>query len=469
MAQRVYAADMGKYEGKKAVLMGWVNVRRDHGKLIFIDLRDYSGIAQCVFLSKDKNLFAKAEKLRSEWVVKITGKVKRRPKDLINPNLPSGQWEIAAEALEILAEADNLPIAIDTDGYEIGEENRLKYRFLDLRRSRLNNNLKIRHQAAQFIRNYLSQEGFIEVETPLLSKSTPEGARDFLVPSRIYPGKFFALPQSPQQYKQLLMVAGLEKYFQIARAFRDEDTRGDRQPEFTQIDIEASFIEQEDILTLVENLMVNLVKEVFPHKKIAQKPFPRLTYKEAMKRYKSDRPDLRKKEKEPAFAFIVDFPAFEWKERENRWDPVHHPFTQPNVQSAEELKKKFHKDPAAITARQYDLVLNGQEVGGGSIRISDPRLLQTVFELIGNKPKDIREKFGHLLDAFKFGVPPHGGIALGFDRLMSILLEEPNIREVIAFPKTGDMRDLMMGAPSAVDKAQLDELHLTIKKQKHGK
>jgi aspartyl-tRNA synthetase len=462
---RVLSRDIGDYEGKEIELIGWVDVRRDHGKLIFIDLRDRSGVAQVVFLPGDKELQKKADMIRPEWVVRVRGKVGRRPKGMENPKIPSGMYEIAASELEVLNSANTLPIDVSGDGMEIGEDVRMKYRYLDLRRPRLQKNLKMRANVFRFIREFLAERDFVEVETPILGKSTPEGARDYLVPARLHPGKFYALPQSPQQYKQLLMVAGFERYFQIARCFRDEDTRGDRQPEFTQLDIEMSFVNQDDILTLIEELFIALIEKFYPEKNISKKPFPRLNYEEVMKQYNSDKPDLRKDKNDPnelAFAFIVNFPMFEWKETEKRWDAVHHPFTMPKVEDEKDFREKFKKDPSKIMAYQYDLVLNGYEIGGGSIRIHNPALLQAVFEVMGNKPEDVKEKFGHMLEAFQYGVPPHGGIASGLDRVMAILQNEPNIREVIAFPKTGDGRDLMMGAPSEVEKEQLKELNIKI-------
>jgi aspartyl-tRNA synthetase len=383
-----------------------------------------------------------------------------------NPKLETGGVELVVENLKVLSEAKTLPFAIDTSGYEIKEEKRLKYRYLDLRRRRLRKNLEIRQKVIQFMREFLTKEGFLEIETPILTKSTPEGARDFLVPSRLEKGKFYALPQSPQQYKQLLMVAGIEKYFQIARCFRDEDPRADRQPEFTQLDIEMSFVEQDDILNLVERLYVSLVKKLFPEKRIQKIPFPRITYKEAMEKYKSDKPDLRqnpKDQNELAFAFIVDFPMFEWKKEEKRWDAKHHPFTRPKTDNIKEMKK----NPEKILAYQYDFVLNGYEIGGGSLRTFKPEILEAVLEVMGHKKKEIRKKFGHLLEAFEYGVPPHGGIACGIERFLAILLNEPSIREVIAFPKTGDNRDLMMGVPAEVRPEQLKELGIKISKQKN--
>ena len=321
-------------------------------------------------------------------------------------------------------------------------------------------NLILRQKVIHFMRDYLKNEGFIEVETPILTKSTPEGARDFLVPSRLQPGKFYALPQSPQQYKQLLMVSGLEKYFQIARCFRDEDPRADRQPEFTQLDIEMSFAEQEEILELIEKLYIALVRKLIPEKRISKIPFPRLSYKSVMEKYKTDKPDLRRNKndaEELAFAFIVDFPMFEYKKEEKRWDAVHHPFTRPRTEDIKAIKK----NPEKVLAHQYDFVLNGYEIGGGSLRSYKPEILETVFEVMGHKKSDLKKKFGHLFEAFEYGVPPHGGIAPGIDRFVAIIQNEPNIREVIAFPKTGDNRDLMMDVPSEVEEKQLKELHIS--------
>ncbi|MBI2121651.1 MAG: aspartate--tRNA ligase [Candidatus Sungbacteria bacterium] len=454
--------------GESVTLLGWVHVRRDHGKLIFIDLRDRWGIVQVVFSPARKELLASANQLRSEWVVEIRGTVKKRPKNMENPVLATGLIEVEADGLNILNESKTPPFALDTDGYEIGEENRLHYRYLDLRRERLKNDLVVRDKVIAYMRDFLHKNNFIEIETPILTKSTPEGARDYVVPSRIYPGKFYALPQSPQQYKQLLMVAGIERYFQIARCFRDEDTRGDRQPEFTQLDIEMSFTDREEILAMTEKLYLSLVRTLFPDKRLtleADGRIPVMTYKEAMEKYGTDKPDVRKDKNdkdELAFLFVVDFPAFEWKETERRWDATHHPFTKPRVENVEMFWKEFKERPGEMLADQYDFVLNGYEIGGGSIRIHDPELLKAVFEALGNAPEAVERQFGHMLEAFRYGVPPHGGIAPGIDRLVMILQNEPNIREVIAFPKTGDGRDLMMDAPSEIDKKQLKELHITI-------
>jgi len=446
-------------------VMGWVNSWRAHGKILFIDLRDRSGVLQVVFTPKNEPLYKIAESLRPEWVISVEGTVKERPRGMLNPKIETGKVELEAENLEILSQAKTLPFSIDDTGYEINEEKRLKYRYLDLRRERMKKNLILRQQIIHFMRDYLKKEGFIEVETPILTKSTPEGARDFLVPSRLEPGKFYALPQSPQQYKQLLMVSGLEKYFQIARCFRDEDPRADRQAEFTQLDIEMSFAEEEEILELIEKLYIALVRELMPEKRITKIPFPRIAYKAAMEKHKTDKPDLRRNKndrEELAFAFVVDFPMFEYKKEEKRWDAVHHPFTRPRTQDIKEMKK----NPGKVQAYQYDFVLNGYEIGGGSLRSYKPEMLEAVFEVMGHKKSDLKKKFGHLLEAFEYGVPPHGGIAPGIDRFVAIISNEPNIREVIAFPKTGDNRDLMMDAPSEVEEKQLKELNIKTTKPK---
>jgi len=448
--------------GQKVRLAGWVNSRRDHGKIIFIDLRDRSGLVQLVFNPENKRVYQTAEQLRPEWVIEVEGKVKKRPRGMENPKLQTGKIEIEVERLLLLSEAKTLPFEVDKDTKGIDEELRMKYRFLDLRSERMRENIKLRHQVIKFIRDYLSDRGFWEVETPILTKSTPEGARDYLVPCRQHPGKFYALPQSPQQYKQILMVSGIEKYFQIARCFRDEDPRGDRQPEFTQLDLEMSFVTQSDILDLIEDLFIRLVSTVAPNKKITQKPFPRLKYQDVIKKYKTDRPDLRKNKRDPnelAFAFIIDWPMFVYNGKEQRWDACHHIFTAPK----EEDVKWLDKDPSKVRSWQHDLVLNGNEIGGGSIRIVDPKIQEKVLRLVGISEKEIKNRFGHLLRAFTYGVPPHGGIAPGIDRLVMILAGEPNIREVIAFPKTGDGRDLMMEAPTEVEENQLKELRLRIK------
>ena len=464
---RTYSKDIGKKEGEEITLKGWVNSRRDHGKLIFIDLRDKEGLAQVVFTPEHPEALKKANTLRPEWVVEIHGKAVPRPEKLVNKDLPSGTHEVQATALHIYTEAKTPPFDVTTDGREIGEEHRMKYRYLDLRRPRMQENLRMRAKIEKLIRDTFTEEGFAEIETPYISKSTPEGARDYLVPARLHPGKFYALPQSPQQYKQLLMVAGFEKYFQIVRCFRDEDTRGDRQPEFTQLDVEMSFVEQEDVLALIQKTCLTVAKTLYPEKHISTLDkngnIPRMTYAEAMEKYEIDRPDIRKDKNDPnelAFVFVVDFPVFEWKESEKRWDAVHHPFTMPQAKDTDDFNKQFEAGPDKMLAFQYDIVLNGFEIAGGSIRIHDPRLLERVFQVMGNKTEDIRDKFGHMLEAFEYGVPPHGGFAMGLDRFVAILQNEATIREVFAFPKTGDGRDLLMNSPSDVTDAQLKELHI---------
>jgi len=462
--ERTWIRDTIGQVGNRVKVAGWVNSIRSHGKLVFVDLRDWTGILQVVFRVQNKDAYEAVKAIKPEWVVEIEGEIRERPEGLINPQLETGKVELEAQKLLVFNSAKTLPITIDTDGYEIDEEKRLRYRYIDLRRERLQKNLKERQRVIHFMREFLIDRDFIEIETPILTKSTPEGARDFLVPARLQPGKFYALPQSPQQYKQLLMVSGFERYFQIARCLRDEDPRADRQAEFTQLDIEMAFIEQEDVLSLVEELFISLVETLYPEKKIREKPFPRLNYQDVIKKYKTDKPDLRTDKKdanELAFAFIVNFPMFEWKEKENRWDAVHHPFTRPQTDNPEEIKS----NPEKILAYQYDFVLNGVEIGGGSLRTYKIEVLEAVFEVLGHKKEEFRRKFKHLYEAFQYGVPPHGGIAPGIDRFLAVLLNEPSIREVMAFPKTGDNRDLMMDVPSEVSEEQLKELHIQIIKE----
>ncbi|OGN27680.1 MAG: hypothetical protein A2941_01685 [Candidatus Yanofskybacteria bacterium RIFCSPLOWO2_01_FULL_49_17] len=472
--QRTSIIDIKDMVGQTVELFGWVHNRRDHGKLIFIDIRDRSGICQVVFPPKTPS-YDDAGQLRSEWVIRLKGKVNERPEKMVNADIPTGKVEMEPLEMEILNKAETPPFPIDTDGKEIGEEHRMKYRYLDLRRERMARNVGFRHKTIKFIRDWLDERGFYEVETPILTKSTPEGARDYIVPSRLYPGKFFALPQSPQQYKQLLMVGGVEKYFQIARCFRDEDTRGDRQPEFTQLDLEMSFVEREDVMKLNEELLIALVKKLTPEKKIQEIPFPRLLYAEAMEKYGTDGPDLRKDKNDPdllAFCWVIDFPFFERVEEPAhpevaaegllRWTFTHNPFSAPKPEHMEKLLKG--ENVGSILTSQYDVVLNGSEIGGGSIRNHTPEALRAVFKVMGFDDGRIDRNFGHMLQALSYGAPPHGGIAWGLDRLLTILLDEPNIREVIAFPKTGDARDLLMESPSELEPGQLKELHLNIKK-----
>ena len=439
--------------GDKVRLSGWVHSVRDMGKIVFVDLRDASGLLQVVIPA------AQAPRLSSEDVVLVEGEVKPRAEKFHNPKLATGTVEVAATQITVLAAAKELPFEPSQDTSVIGEEIRLAHRYLDLRSSRMQHNLRQRHKVNRFIRDFLDAREFIEVETPLLTKGTPEGAREFIVPSRLHPGQFYVLPQSPQQFKQLLMVGGLERYYQIARCLRDEDLRGDRQPEFTQLDVEMSFVEQADVMQLNEELMGELVSTLYPDAKLARQPFPVLTYAEAMSKYGTDKPDLRKDKQDPhelAFCWIVDFPLFEINSETSKTDAVHHPFTAPH----QEDLAKLDSDPTKVRAAAYDLVLNGYEIAGGSIRIHDPELQTKIFELLGLGKTEIEQRFGHLLKAFQFGAPPHGGIAYGLDRLVMILQNEPNIREVIAFPKTGEARDLMLLAPSELPPETLKQAHI---------
>ena len=580
--------------GKSVILAGWVANRRDHGNLIFLDLRDQSGIAQVVIDADiNEQLHKMAKSIRNEWVVQISGIIRKRPEGSENPKLPTGYVEVITHDLTILNESITPPFEINDD-ITVDESIRLKYRYLDLRRIRMSNILALRHNVVKFIREFLNKRNFLEIETPILIKSTPEGARDYLVPSRLYPGEFYALPQSPQQLKQLLMVSGIEKYYQIARCFRDEDPRSDRQPEFTQLDLEMSFVEQEDILSLTEELYFNLVKEIAPHKKIVS-PFPRITYADAIAKYGTDRPDTRydlelhdlttllsdsefnifkkiinnkgiirgftapnaahykRKDidglidfaktygsqglmwiaidettsnnieedsiRSPiknhipfteilqiaselnanpgdlilivagtekitnltlsalraemakrldlidtsvlAFTFVTDFPLFEWDDEIKKWKSLHHPFTSPSDDQLEKLQIS----PESITSNAYDLVCNGLECAGGSIRISNREMQEKIFEILGYTNQEIQSQFQQLLTAFDYGAPPHGGIAGGIERLVMLLSDTDNIRDVIAFPKTQKFIDPLFESPSKVTQEQLAELHLeTIEK-----
>lgn len=582
-----------EHVGQEVTLAGWVHRRRDHGGLIFIDLRDRDGIVQVVF---NPEVSADAHKVagdfRSEYVVRIGGRVALRPRGTENLKLPTGEIEVIAEQAQIFSASKTPPFYINED-VPIDENLNLKYRYLYLRRPRVKDNILLRHQVVKFIRDFLDAKGFVEIETPILIKSTPEGARDYLVPSRLYPGRFYALPQSPQQLKQLLMVAGFEKYYQIARCFRDEDLRADRQPEFTQLDLEMSFVDEEDILQLLEDMFTSLVEAVKPDMKVI-KPFPRLTYAEVMERYGTDKPDIRfglelkdisdivaessfslfrsvvksggkvkgiclpgcagysgrqleeltqlarsygakglitlalpqgenVEQLSPdkvrsvvskylslemlrailqrceaksgdliiivadelkvvnkvldemrremgrrlnladsdllAFLFVTDYPLLEWNEELGHWEPMHHPFTAPR----EDDIPLLDTEPGKVRARHYDIVCNGYELSSGSIRIHTRSLQEKVFRLLGYNDSEIEERFGHLLEAFDYGAPPHGGIAPGIDRLVMLLAKAENIREVIAFPKNQSAVDVMSGSPSPVPQSQLDELHLMVK------
>ena len=563
---------------------GWVHRRRDHGGVIFVDLRDREGLLQIVFDPQAAAVFAEAERLRNEFVVRVSGRVRARPSGTVNPHLASGGVELLASELELLNRSEPLPFQLDE---QVGEEVRLRYRYLDLRREVMSQRLRLRHRLTRSMRTYLDAHGFVDLETPMLTKATPEGARDYLVPSRTHPGKFFALPQSPQIFKQLLMIAGFDRYYQIARCFRDEDLRADRQPEFTQLDIETSFLPQGEIMALMEGLVRHIFREVLGAE--LPEPFPRLSYAEALRRYGSDKPDLRNPlelidvadlvrdcdfkvfagpAKDPdgrvtalrvpgggsmprsqideytAFVarygakglayikvnaraggreglqspiikflsdaalegllertqaadhdliffgadsakvvsdalgalrlkvgqdlkltadgwrplWVIDFPMFEWDADERRWVAMHHPFTAP----AHDDPAALRAAPAAALAKAYDLVLNGSEIGGGSVRIHRQEMQSTVFELLGIGAEEAQRKFGFLLDALKFGAPPHGGIAFGLDRLAMLMAGADSIREVIAFPKTQTAADPLTDAPTEVSEAQLRELHVRV-------
>jgi len=481
MKNRVFIKDLKAQAGQEVTIKGWIDVRRDQGKMIFFDFRDMTGKVQGVVLpgSGAKEV---AEKVRSEWVVEVSGKVNARPPKNIQTEKQNGDIELEILSMSVLNEAETPAFDIHADTREVSEEVRLKYRYIDLRGERLQKNIRNRAKVLTHIRNFLSNIEFTEIETPLLTKSTPEGARDFIVPSRLDVGAFYALPQSPQQYKQLLMSAGMERYFQIAKCMRDEDTRGDRQPEFTQLDMELSFADEEEIMQITEQLLIEIVGKLYPHKKIQEIPFPRIPYTKAMEEYKIDRPDLRADKNDPnilAFCWVVDFPFFEKNEKNSNgtskngtgagtsnWTFTHNPFSAVKPEFNEKLMAAKASDEGLnnLLAAQYDIVLNGYEIGGGSVRNHKPESLLKVFEIMGYDSETVEKNFGHMLHAFKSGTPPHGGIAWGFDRLMMILENEPNIREVIAFPKTGEGRDLMMNAPSEVSGDQLRDLGIMIKK-----
>ncbi len=459
---RTFIKDLSGKKGEEVSISGWVDVRRDQGKMIFLDIRDMTGKTQSVVLPNHTEALEVAKVLRPEWVVEIMGKVNERPEKNKTEG-ENGDIELEVLGIKVLNKAETPTFDIGSDGKEIGEEVRLRDRYIDIRRPRLQKNLRMRHKVMKLIRDELDKQSFAEIETPILTKSTPEGARDYIVPARLYPGKFYALPQSPQQYKQLLMVGGLERYFQIARCMRDEDTRGDRQPEFTQLDMEMSFVTEEDVMNVTEKLLIEIVTKLYPEKKIQKTPFPRIDYKEAMEKYGSDRPDIRENKEDPnvlAFCWVVNFPFFE-KTDEGTWTFTHNPFSAPKPEHKEALMEK--KNIGEILTAQYDIVLNGFEIGGGSIRNHEPEALRKVFEVLGYEDERIESNFGHMLKALASGAPPHGGIAWGFDRLMMLLQGEPNIREVIAFPKTGEGKDLMMDSPAEVSDKQLKELGISIK------
>ncbi|OGD67942.1 hypothetical protein A3I18_01590 [Candidatus Campbellbacteria bacterium RIFCSPLOWO2_02_FULL_35_11] len=467
--ERIYIKDLKSHKGEEITINCWIDVRRDQGKMVFFDFRDTTGKIQGVVLpGSDAGEIAK--ETRPEWVVAVKGKVNERPERMVKKDVMNGDIELEVLGIEVLNKAETPVFEINDDTLKVNEETRLKYRYLDLRTDRMQKNIKARYNVIKFIRDFLDKENFTEIETPILTKSTPEGARDYLVPSRLYPGKFYALPQAPQQYKQLLMASGFDKYFQIARCMRDEDMRGDRQPEFTQMDLEMSFVSEEDIISLNEKMLIELVQKFYPEKKIQQIPFPRITYKEAIEKYGTDRPDIRENKEDDnllAFCWVVDFPFFEKVDNSDNpqakgeWTFTHNPFSMPKEKDLEKLLKK--EDIENIIAAQYDIALNGSEIGGGSIRAHKPEILKSTLEIIGYDEEGVKKDLSHMLDAFSYGTPPHGGIAWGLDRLIMILQGEKSIREVIAFPKTREARDPMMDSPAEVEKKQLDELGIQLK------
>lgn len=462
--KRTLAIDTVAKVGESVTVYGWVHARRNMGKLVFFDLRDVSGRLQIVGVPQELDTDEsrlELDRLRGEFVVEVAGIVQARGAKQINPNEATGTVELLAKSVKVLNESLTPPFEIDNEERQAGEELRLKYRYLDLRHERMAKNIRLRHDVLKSLREFYFGDGFIEIETPILTKGTPEGSREYLVPSRLHAGNFYVLPQSPQQFKQLLMVAGFEKYVQVARCFRDEDQRGDRQPEFTQLDLEMSFVNEEDVIETVEQSLIELVKKVAPTKKFQQLPFPRMTYAESMAKYGNDKPDIRVNKDDPdelAFVWIVDMPLFETSVEEQRLVSAHHPFTMPKAED----RGMLENEPEKARAMAYDIVLNGFEIGGGSIRIHERALQNKIFEILGQSPEEIQLRFGHMLEAFEYGAPPHGGCALGIDRVVALLSGEPNIREVIAFPKTGDARDPMMGAPSPVAPAALIEANIAV-------
>jgi len=443
--------------GKEIEAIGWIARFRKHSKVGFIDLYDKSGRVQVVLtghlLDKDYNL---------EDLISIKGIVKKRDDKTVNSKQELGDIELEAVKIETISKCADLPFSVNESTSIVEEPLRLRYRYLDLRTERMRKNITSRAKVIKSFRNFFDDKGFLEIETPILTKGTPEGAREYIVPARLYPGEGYVLPQSPQQFKQLLMVAGIEKYYQLARCFRDEDSRKDRQPEFTQLDIETSFFSQEEIMNLAESAVCSMVKEIFPFLEFTEEKFPVYTYDYVMKKYNSDKPDMRKSPNDPnelAFCWIVDFPMFEIDSTEKKISAVHHPFTRPKIDSIKDLDKP-EKDLLRIKACAYDLVLNGYEVASGSLRISDIDLQRKIFKILGLPEKEVESRFGHMLEAFRFSPPPHGGIAFGLDRLVAIICGETSIREVIAFPKTGEARDLLMDAPSEMPDKALKILNL---------
>jgi aspartyl-tRNA synthetase len=453
--------------GQEALINGWVHVRRDHGKLAFFEIRDASAVVQAVYFRGGAELDETIDKLRTEFVIEISGEVKARPEKMINPEHSTGTIEFEIKDLKILSEAETTPFEITEDKSAISEEVRMRHRYLDLRRDSMQNNIRFRHKFINAFRRYMDDAGFVDIETPILTKSSPEGARDFLVPSRLSEGKFYALPQAPQQFKQLLMISGFEKYYQIARCFRDEDQRGDRQPEFTQLDMEMSFVTDTEIMEFNEAMFKDIIGRLMPEKTLPEK-FEVITYAESMQKYGTDKPDLRKDKNNPhelAFVWVVDFPVFE-KTPEGHITFAHNPFAKPRDEDMHLLSSDKEEDLLRMRAYCFDLVLNGVEISSGGLRIHQPEVQRAVFERFGLSDQELSERFGEFLEAFKYGTPPHGGMAPGLDRLITVLLNEASIREVIAFPKTGDARDLMFKSPSSVRPEQLRELGLSVEEKK---
>lgn len=463
MEKRILIGELASHTGKTVSISGWVSVRRDQGKLVFFDFRDRSGTVQGVVLPGDEALMEIAKTIRSEFVVTVTGIVNERPERNVQADKQNGNIELEIKGIEVLNESETLPFDISVDTRDIDESTRLEHRYVDLRSERMQTNIRTRSEFIRRCREKLFAQDFVEIETPLLTESTPEGSRDFVVPSRHNPGKFYALPQSPQQYKQLLMTAGFERYFQIARAVRDEDLRADRGFEHTQIDIEMSFVTMEDVMAAVEDMVTTVAQAM--GRTLKQTPFPRISYKEAMETYGADKFDMRTEEEKEqgilAFAWVVNFPFFE-RTDEGGWTFTHNPFSMPVAEHLEWLMKGEHIEDILTT--QYDLVCNGYETGGGSIRAHKPEILEAVYKVMGFSNEDLQERVGHMLKAFKLGTPPHGGIALGVERMIMILTGEEYLREVQAFPMTRRGQTAVMNAPKPLTDAQLKELGLSVNK-----
>ncbi len=461
ISERIEIKKLKDYLNQEVIVAGWIHVRRDHGKLIFLEVRDTTGIVQTVILPNNEKLTEIGSELRAEWVVKIKAKVNFRPEKMVKEGL-NGNLELEALEIEVLNKAKALPFEIVTDTSDIAEDVRLKYRYLDLRSERMQKNIRVRSEFVRQCRDFLFNKNFTEIETPILTESTPEGSRDFVVPSRINKGKFYALPQSPQQYKQMLMTAGFEKYFQVARCIRDEDLRADRGFEHTQIDIEQSFVNREDVMGLVEEMIIEVVEKM--GYEIKEKPFPVIGYQEAMEKYGADKFDLRTAEEKErgilSYAWVVDFPQFE-KTPDGKWTFSHNPFSAPQKEFEDDLLAG--KNIENILSTQYDLVCNGSESGGGSIRSHKPEVLEAVYKIMGHDKDEIEKKVGHMMEAYSLGTPPHGGIALGVERNIMNLTGESTLRDTQAFPMTRSGQTSVMNGPSELSEKQLKELGLQIK------